>query len=110
MLIAGRSPTTAAIRIYLAARQARRHADRPELWLGERRCGLAADALYRSLGRRAERAGIAGFRPHRVRRTAAHRWLAAGGSESGLMAMAGWTHVEMLIRYARANAGERAAV
>jgi len=52
---------------------------------------------------------VQGFRPHRLRHTAAHRWLAAGGSESGLMAMAGWTRVEMLIRYTRAHAGERAA-
>lgn len=101
--------TTAAIRTYLAVREQQRHAGRKELWLGERGCGLAVDALYRSLRRRAERAGIAGFRPHRLRHTAAHRWLAAGGSESGLMAMAGWTRVEMLIRYTRANAGERAA-
>jgi site-specific recombinase XerD len=101
--------TATAIRTYLATRQRQRHADRPELWLGERGCGLAADALYRSLRRRAERAGITGFRPHRLRHTAAHRWLAAGGSESGLMAMAGWTRVEMLIRYTRAHAGERAA-
>jgi integrase len=101
--------TAAAIRSYLAVRKQQRHAGRKELWLGERRCGLAADALYRSLRRRADRAGIAGFRPHRLRHTAAHRWLAAGGSESGLMAMAGWTRVEMLIRYTRANASERAA-
>ena len=101
--------TTAAIRTYLATRQQQRHADRPELWLGERRCGLAADALYRSLRRRAERAGITGFRPHRLRHTAAHRWLAAGGSESGLMAMAGWTRTDMLIRYTRAGASARAA-
>jgi len=101
--------TAAAIRSYLAVRQQQHHAGRKELWLGERGCGLAADALYRSLRRRADRAGITGFRPHRLRHTAAHRWLAAGGSESGLMAMAGWTRVEMLIRYTRANAGERAA-
>ena len=68
----------------------------------------APDALYRSLRRRAERTGITDFRPHRLRHTAVHRWLAAGGSESGLMAMAGWTRVEMLIRYTRANGGERA--
>lgn len=101
--------TGAAIRSYLSVRQEQRHADRPELWLGERSCGLAPDALYRSLRRRAERAGIEGFRPHRLRHTAAHRWLAAGGSESGLMAMAGWTRIEMLIRYTRAGASERAA-
>ncbi|WP_460714992.1 tyrosine-type recombinase/integrase [Nocardioides dilutus] len=103
------SATTVAIRTYLAARQEQPHADREELWLGERRCGLAADALYRSLRRRAERAGITGFRPHRLRHTAAHRWLAAGGSESGLMAMAGWTRTDMLIRYTRAGASARAA-
>jgi site-specific recombinase XerD len=101
--------TAAAIRAYLGVRKEQRHADRDELWLGERGCGLAVDALYRSLRRRAERVSITGFRPHHLRHTAAHRWLAAGGSESGLMAMAGWTRVEMLIRYTRANAGERAA-
>jgi site-specific recombinase XerD len=101
--------TAAAIRSYLAVRDQQRHAAREELWLGERGYGLATNALYRSLRRRAERAGIAGFRPHRLRHTAAHRWLAAGGSESGLMAMAGWTRVEMLIRYTRAGACERAA-
>lgn len=101
--------TATAIRTYLAVRTTQPHADREELWLGERRCGLAADALYRSLRRRAERAGITGFRPHRLRHIAAHRWLADGGSGSGLMAMAGWTRVEMLIRYTRANASERAA-
>ncbi|MFC5730886.1 tyrosine-type recombinase/integrase [Nocardioides vastitatis] len=62
--------TDAAICSYLADRKAQRHADRPELWLGERGRGLAADALYRSLRRRAERAGIDGFRPHRLRHTA----------------------------------------
>jgi hypothetical protein len=52
---------------------------------------------------------VKGFRPHWLRHTAAHRWLAAGGSESGLMAIAGWTRTDMLIRYTRACAGERAA-
>jgi integrase len=59
--------------------------------------------------RRATRVGVQGFHPHKLRHTAAHRWLPAGGSESGLMAMAGWTHADMLIRYTRATAAERAA-
>lgn len=59
--------------------------------------------------RRASLAGIHGFHPHKLRHTAAHRWLAAGGSESGLMAMAGWTRTDMLVRYTRATAAERAA-
>jgi len=62
-----------------------------------------------SLRRRALRAGVQGFRPHRLRHTAAHRWLAAGGSESGLMAIAAWTRTDMLVRYTRARACERAA-
>ena len=41
--------------------------------------------------------------------TAAHRWLAKGGSEAGLMAIAGWSRTDMLIRYTRARASERAA-
>lgn len=102
--------TTAAIRTYLATRHQQRHADRPELWLGERGCGLAADGLNQALRRRARYAGIYGFHLHRLRHTAAHRWLAAGGgSESGLMAMAGWSRTDMLVRDTRATAAERAA-
>ncbi|GCD88018.1 hypothetical protein NLS1_00240 [Nocardioides sp. LS1] len=101
--------TTAAIRTYLAVRHTQPHADRDDLWLGERGCELGTDALYRSLRRSADRAGIDGFRPHRLRHTAAHRRLAAGGSEFDPMAKAGWARVEMLIRYTRAGASERAA-
>ena len=50
-----------------------------------------------------------GFHPHKFRHTAAHRWLATGGSESGLTAMAGRTRTDMLVRYTRATATERAA-
>jgi hypothetical protein len=52
---------------------------------------------------RSQGRGPRGFRPHRLRHTAAHRWLAAGGSESGLMAIAGWTRTDMLVRYTRAR-------
>ncbi len=48
-------------------------------------------------------------RARSLRHTAAHRWLAKGGSESGLMAIAGWTRTDMLVRYTRARASERAA-
>jgi hypothetical protein len=44
-----------------------------------------------------------------MRHTAAHRWLAAGGSEGGLMAVAGWTRPDMLMRYTKAQAASRAA-
>jgi site-specific recombinase XerD len=59
------------------------------VWLGGRGQTFRYDALYKSLGDRAAAAGVADFHPHRLRHTAAHRWLAAGGSEGGgLMAVA----------------------
>lgn len=81
-----------------------------DLWLGERGTRFGYDSLGRALRRRAQLAGIEGFHPHRLRHTAAYRWLARGGSESGLMAMAGWTRTDMLVRYTRAHASERAAL
>jgi integrase len=92
----------------------RRHhrlgATSPALWLGDRGKQFFYDALHKSLGERAAAAGISGFHPHRMRHTAAHRWLAAGGSETGLMAVAGWARPDMLLRYTRAQASARAAV
>lgn len=101
--------TSAALRGYLTLRAHHRCADSPELWLGERGTQFGYDGLSRALRRRAQLAGIAGFHPYKLRHTAAHRWLAASGSESGLMAIAGWTRTDMLVRYTRAHASERAA-
>jgi site-specific recombinase XerD len=101
--------TTEALLLYVDVRERHPLAHTSGLWLGSRGKQFGREGLSRSLRRRAVRAGVQGFRPHRLRHTAAHRWLAAGGSESGLMAMAGWTRVEMLIRYTRAGACERAA-
>jgi integrase/recombinase XerD len=44
-----------------------------------------------------------------MRHTAATRWLRAGGSEGGLMAVAGWSNRAMIDRYTGASAAERAA-
>lgn len=102
--------TTAALHGYLAERKHHKAADSPRLWLGERGANFGYDGLNQALRRRAHQAGIAGFHLHKLRHTAAHRWLAAGGSESGLMAIAGWTRTDMLVRYTRATAADRAAV
>lgn len=99
-----------AIDRYLRLRTHHRLADRPALWLGDRGKAFSYDALHKTLGERARSAGIVGFHPHLLRHTAAHRWLAAGGSESGLMAVAGWTRPDMLMRYTKAQASARAAV
>jgi site-specific recombinase XerD len=98
----------AAMDRYLRARSRHRFAELPELWIS--RVGpFRYFGVYEMLVRRAEAAGIANFHPHLLRHTAAQRWLSAGGSEGGLMAMAGWKRREMLDRYTRASASERAA-
>ncbi|GAA1783632.1 MAG: tyrosine-type recombinase/integrase [Actinobacteria bacterium] len=101
--------TAKAIDRYARVRNRHRLASSPALWLGDRGKGFTYDALHKTLGARASAAGIARFHPHIMRHTAAHRWLAAGGSEGGLMAVAGWTRPDMLMRYTRARASARAA-
>lgn len=98
-----------AVDRYLRLRRSHRLADSPALWLGDRGKGFTYDALHKTLRERADAAGIVGFHPHKLRHTAAHRWLAAGGSEGGLMAVAGWTRPDMLMRYTKAQAAARAA-
>lgn len=109
--------TAAAIDRYQRVRKAHRNRDGsshplrddPALWVGDRGKGFTYDALHKTLAMRAQRAGVEGFHPHMLRHTAAHRWLAKGGSEGGLMAVAGWTRPDMLLRYTKAQASARAA-
>lgn len=101
--------TARAIDRYKRTRAQHRLAGTPALWLGDRGKEFSYDALHKTLRMRAAAAGVEGFHPHRLRHTAAHRWLAAGGSEGGLMAVAGWSRPDMLMRYTRARAAERAA-
>jgi integrase/recombinase XerD len=92
-------------------RMRRQHADPAEtqLFVGAQRKSFSYWGLAKTLRDRAKEAGIEGFHLHLMRHTAATRWLAAGGSEGGLMAVAGWTNRQMLDRYTRATASERAA-
>ena len=101
--------TGRAIDRYVRTRRTHRLADTTALWLGDRGKQLAYYGLHAALKYRAELAGLTGFHPHLLRHTAASRWLAAGGSEGGLMAVAGWSSRDMLDRYTRATATERAA-
>jgi site-specific recombinase XerD len=101
--------TASAIDRYIRARRSHKLAGGAPLWLGEHGKPLAYAGLNRALGGRAAHAGIAGFHLHKMRHTAATRWLRAGGTEGGLMAVAGWARREMLDRYVAATASDRAA-
>lgn len=100
--------TGRAIDRYLRLRRSHRLADSPALWLGGGGQRFGYHGLRVALARRAELAGIADFTPHRLRHTAASRWLSAGGSEGGLLAVAGWSRRDMLDRYVAATASDRA--
>ena len=78
------------------------------LWVGGAGRTFGYDGLDRTLKMRARRAGIEGFHCHLLRHTFASRWLGAGGSEGGLMAVAGWSDRAMLDRYSKATAANRA--
>lgn len=101
--------TCRAIDRYLRTRRAHRLADTPDLWLGDRGKNFSYQGLYRALEYRANLAGLDGFHPHILRHTAAGRWLQRGGSEGGLMAVAGWSRRDMIDRYTKATAQKRAA-
>ncbi|OBF52527.1 hypothetical protein A5778_15515 [Mycolicibacterium monacense] len=70
---------------------------------------LSYRGMTTALKQRADDAGIAGFHVHRLRHTAAVRWLASGGSETGLMAQSGWASRKMIDRYVRTAAEELAS-
>lgn len=102
--------TALAFDRYLRLRARHPLAATPPLWLGDRGRSFGYQALYSTLVRRATDAGIPDdFHPHVLRHTGAGRWLDAGGSEGGLMAVGGWARREMIDRYTKATSEKRAA-
>jgi integrase/recombinase XerD len=91
--------TACSLDRYLRMRSRYAAPDEGPLWISQRGGRLNYAGLYASLVRRAEAAGIKGFHPHRLRHTAAVRWLQHGGSEGSLMIIGGWERREMLDRY-----------
>jgi site-specific recombinase XerD len=94
---------------YIRIRRNHVNLDVTQLFVGGHIKTFSYWALAQTLRRRAREAGVEGFHVHLMRHTAATRWLRAGGSEAGLMAVAGWSNRQMIDRYTGASASERAA-
>ena len=101
--------TAAALDRYLRLRRSHKLADTEAFWVGVGGKKFGYFGLNDTLRDRAKIAGIEGFHLHLMRHTAATRWLRAGGSEQGLMSVAGWSTRSMIDRYTGASASERAA-
>lgn len=92
---------------YLRSRAQHWAVDHPRLWLGKSG-GLTVRGLQRMVARRSLEAGVAHINPHQFRHTFAHNWKVAGGSDSNLMALMGWSSYEMVLRYGKSAETERA--
>lgn len=99
--------TTQALDRYLRARARRPHASSDSLWLSNRG-PISRETVGRIVDARGRRAGIDDLHAHLFRHTAAHNWLVLGGQEQDLMTIAGWRSRDMIARYGRSAAAERA--
>jgi site-specific recombinase XerD len=99
--------TAKAIDRYLRARAQHPDHDSPWLWLG-RRGRMTPSGIRQMIWRRSDEAGVPRMHPHSFRHFFSDQFLKAGGQESDLMALNGWSSSEMVRRYAASNRSARA--
>jgi site-specific recombinase XerD len=99
--------TAPAVNRYLRERAKHPHRDLPSWWIGSRGA-MTSSGITQMLRRRSRQAGLHSIRPHQFRHTWAAEWLADGGQEGDLQRLGGWASREMLARYGRYTAAERA--
>jgi site-specific recombinase XerD len=92
---------------YLRRRAEHHFADSDLLWLGERG-PLSVFGIEQVVQRRAQNAGLPHVHCHLFRHAFADSYLSSGGNEGDLMQLAGWRSRQMVDRYARAVAADRA--
>lgn len=94
---------------YLRERRKHPYHEQPHLWLGTRGRGpVSAAGIKAIVQRRAAEAGVPELHPHMFRHTWASEFRAAGGEEGDLMVLGGWRSRQMLDRYGKAAAADRA--
>jgi site-specific recombinase XerD len=81
--------------------------DERPLWYG-RQGRMSTSGITNALHRMCDDAKVGRLHWHQLRHTFAHTWLAEGGNEGDLMALAGWQSRAMLDRYAKSAQVERA--
>jgi site-specific recombinase XerD len=104
------SKTTSALDRYLRQVEKERHdaiGDEKVLWLG-RQGRMSTSGVSDVLHRMCDDAGVPRLHWHQMRHTFAHNWLAEGGTEGDLMALAGWSDRSQLDRYGRSAQVARA--
>ena len=101
--------TAVALDRYLRARARHPQAHLDPLWIGGRGKGaLTSSGVGQVVKRRCIEAGLPPINPHRFRHTAAHYWLAGGGTEGDAMQTFGWVNRTMIDRYGASAAASRA--